>query len=721
MSCCGQAATAGAELLRPASADEIILASRDLGEGLRQSDLSVPGIHCAHCIGAIEGAFKRVSGVEAARVNLSSKRVAVKWRGDKAPPIIETLRDLGYDAHLFSPEERSDPELARLIRAMAVAGFCSMNIMLLSVSIWSGAEAGTRQAFHWISAGLALPALLYSGRIFFLSAWSALRKGRTNMDVPISIGVLLAFGLSLYDTIIGGAHAYFDAATSLLFFLLIGRVLDHLMREKARSAVRGLVQLTPRGATVIRADNSRDYLPAHMIEPGMLLQVKPGERILVDGVVETGESDIDGSLATGETRPHRVEKGDRLRSGMLNLTGALTLRAQSNVANSFLAEMTQLMEAAESSRGHYRRIADRAASLYAPVVHGLALLTLIGWLIATGDWYRSISIAIAVLIITCPCALGLAVPIVQAVAARRLFESGIMVKDGAALERLAEIGQVAFDKTGTLTLGRPRLVNEVAIDGRALALAATLALQSNHPLCRALALHGDGTPRIVTDFGEVPGSGVEARIDGRLYRLGRSGWAGGGDKDATVLSEEGRPIAAFTFEDDLRAGAREAVNEVRAMGLEPLILSGDARPVVRRLADGLGITEAIGAMLPKEKTEYVAGLGRALMVGDGLNDAPALARAHASMAPASAADIGRNAADFVFLHGALTAVPLAIRIARDAKKLVGQNFALAILYNVLALPFAMAGYVTPLLAALAMSASSIVVVANALRLRGRTA
>ncbi|QIG47770.1 cadmium-translocating P-type ATPase [Nordella sp. HKS 07] len=718
MSCCGQAAVAGAELLAPPSTDEVALASRDLGEGLRQSDLSVPGIHCAHCIGAIEGAFKHVDGVEAARVNLSSKRVAVKWRGEKAPPIIETLRELGYDAHLFAPEERSDPQLARLIRAMAVAGFCSMNIMLLSVSIWSGAEPGTRQAFHWISAGLALPALLYSGRIFFFSAWSALRKGRTNMDVPISIGVVLAFGLSLYDTVIGGPHAYFDAATSLLFFLLIGRTLDHLMREKARSAVQGLAQLTPRGATVIRADGGRDYLPAQAIEPGMLLQVTPGERILVDGVVEGGQSDIDCSLATGETRPHKVAAGDKLRSGMLNLTGAFTLRAQTSVANSFLAEMTQLMEAAESSRGHYRRLADRAAGYYAPVVHALALLTLIGWLIATGDWHRSISVAIAVLIITCPCALGLAVPIVQAVAARRLFESGIMVKDGAALERLAEIDQVAFDKTGTLTLGHPRLIDEDAVDRRALAIAAALAQQSNHPLCRALALHGDGSRRTVTDFVEIPGSGLEARIEGHFYRLGRGAWAGGDDGEATVLTEDGKPIASVTFEDDLRPRASEAVRELRAMGIAPLILSGDARPIVRRVADGLGIEEAMGAMLPKEKTEYVAGLGKALMVGDGLNDAPALARAHVSMAPASAADIGRNAADFVFLHRALTAVPLAIRIARDARRLVGQNFALAILYNVLALPFAMAGYVTPLLAALAMSASSIVVVANALRLRG---
>ncbi|MGE3874669.1 MAG: heavy metal translocating P-type ATPase [Parvibaculaceae bacterium] len=718
MSCCGQAA-AGAELLGAPSADEMILASRDLGEGLRQSDLSVPGIHCAHCIGAIEGAFKRVAGVEAARVNLAGKRVAVKWRGGKPPPIVETLRGLGYDAHLFAPEERRDPELARLIRALAVAGFCSMNIMLLSVSIWSGAEADTRQAFHWLSAGLALPALLYSGRIFFLSAWSALKRGRTNMDVPISVGVILAFGLSLYDTIIGGRHAYFDAAVSLLFFLLIGRVLDHLMREKARSAVNGLVQLTPRGATVIRDDGSRDYLPAGAIEPGMLLHVAPGDRLLVDGVVETGQSDIDASLVTGETRPQAAAKGDRLKSGTLNLTGALGLRAQSGVANSFLAEMAQLMEAAESSRGRYRRLADRAAGYYAPVVHGLALLTLAGWLIAGGDWHRSISIAIAVLIITCPCALGLAVPIVQAVAARRLFESGIMVKDGAALERLAEVHHVAFDKTGTLTLGRPRLVDATAIDARALGIAAALALRSNHPLCRALALHGMGRPPDVTEFAEHPGSGIEAWIDGRRYRLGRALWASDEEAEATVLSEDGKRIASFAFEDDPRPGAQEAVAEVRAMGLRPHILSGDARSVVRNIADRLGIEEATGAMLPREKTDHVACLGKALMVGDGLNDAPALARAHASMAPASAADIGRNAADFVFLHGSLTAVPLAIRIARDAKRLVEQNFALAIGYNVLALPFAMAGYVTPLLAALAMSASSIVVVANALRLRGR--
>jgi Cu2+-exporting ATPase len=453
----------------------------------------------------------------------------------------------------------------------------------------------------------------------------------------------------------------------------------------------------------------------------MLLQISPGERILVDGVIESGLSDADCSLATGESSPQAVKVGDILRSGTLNLTGVLTMRARSSAANSFLAEMTQLMEAAEASRGRYRRLADRAAALYSPVVHATAFLALIGWFAATGDLYRAITIAISVLIITCPCALGLAVPIVQAVAARRLFESGIMVKDGAALERLAEADIVAFDKTGTLTLGRPRLINAAEIEPHPLAIAAALAAGSNHPICRALAGHGDSkaTPAEIT---ELPGSGIEARIGGHTYRLGRSEWAGGNESGQTVLTEDGRQIAAFSFEDSIRSGAKKAVTELQRRDLRLLILSGDVREAVMKVAAALGIGEAKATLLPQEKTACIASLaatgGKVLMVGDGLNDAPALAAAHVSMAPASASDLGRNAADFVFLHGDLTAVPLAMRVARDAKRLVAQNFALAVLYNALALPAAIAGQVTPLIAALAMSLSSVIVVANALRLRG---
>jgi Cu2+-exporting ATPase len=722
MSCCAPGAESAVGPDGVPSRDEILFASRDLKDGLRQTDLSVPGIRCGTCIAAIEGAFRSVAGVEHARVNLTTKRLAVKWRGDVPPPIVETVKRAGYEAHLFDNEEaESDPELGRLIRATAVAGFASMNIMLLSVSVWSGAEPETRQAFHWISAALAFPALIYSGRVFFASAWSALRHGNTNMDVPISVGVILAFTLSLYDTIAGGEYAYFDAAVSLLFFLLIGRTLDHVMREKARSAVRGLVRLTPRGATVERPDRTRDYLPADQVEPGMRLAIAPGERLLVDGIVEWGRSDIDCSLVNGESAPQSVEPGSQLRAGSLNLTGAVTMAATTDARNSSLAEMVAMMQAAEGGRAQYRRIADRAARLYSPVVHLTAFATFLGWMIATGDWHRAVSIAIAVLIITCPCALGLAVPIVQTVAARRLFEAGIMVKDGSALERLAEVDSVVFDKTGTLTTGRPRLANRSEIDSSALAIAGAIATHSKHPVSRALAEFADPAAARPEKITEHPGLGVEAKIDGRVYRLGRAAWALTGGIAGTVLSVDGQQLARFRFDDDLRAGASAAVERIKRAGFSVAILSGDQRMTVDRVASLLQVDDAASGLLPEQKTERIAALAQAgrkvLMVGDGINDAPALCAAHASMAPATASDIGRTAADFVFLQPSLAAVPDVIAIARRASRLVNQNFAFAVAYNAVAIPFAIAGYVTPLIAALAMSLSSIAVVANALRLR----
>ena len=727
MSCCApgvEAAAGGADAI---SAQEMLLASRDLGDGLRQTDLSVPAMHCAACIQTVERTLGQLPGVEQARVNLSTRRASVKWRGEAVPPMIEMLEKAGYRAHLFEPgEDTADPELSRLIRAVGVAGFCSMNIMLLSVSVWSGADAETRQAFHWISAALALPCLLYSGRVFFASAFAALKSGRTNMDVPISIGITLAFALSLYDTLHHGAHAYFDAATTLVFFLLIGRTLDHVMREKARAAVRGLVRLSPRGATVERADGARDYVPVAEIEPGMRVLLAAGDRIPADGVVAEGVSDLDCAIATGESEPRRVEPGVSVRAGTLNLTGPLAVTVTARAQDSFLAEMVRLMEAAESGRARYRRLADRASRLYSPVVHATALLTFIGWMAATGDWHRAIGIAIAVLIITCPCALGLAVPIVQVIAARRLFENGIMVKDGSGIERLAEVDTVAFDKTGTLTLGMPRLLDADRLDAQTLALAAALAAYSRHPASRALAAAGRGMASFrFSDVVEHPGLGIEARLEGKRYRLGRAGWAlnkaGRDAPEGPVLSRDGALLADFAFEDALRPGGRESVRALQEAGMAVEILSGDREAVVANVAAQLGVGAFSGSLLPTGKVARLEALahagGHVLMVGDGLNDAPALAAAHVSMAPATAADIGRNAADFVFLHESLDAVPTAYAVAREAGRLVKQNFGLAIAYNAIALPIAIAGYVTPLVAAVAMSLSSVIVVANALRLK----
>ena len=717
-----------------ATRQELLLASRTLDGGLRQTDLSVPGIHCGGCIQKIEKALTALDGVEHARVNLSTRRVAVRWRDGAPPPLVSTLRRLGYDAHLDdAAAEKADGTLAELVRALAVAGFAAGNIMMLSVAVWSGAEPATRDLFHWISAGLALPALAYSGRPFFRSAWASLRHGRTNMDVPISLGVLLAFGMSLYDTVHHGPHAYFDAATSLLFFLLIGRTLDHMMRDRARTAVKGLARLVARGALVLQPDGTHRYLPVNEIEPGMTILLAAGERVPVDARITEGRSELDCSLVSGESLPRPVAEGFVLQAGTLNLTGPLTIVATAAAKDSFLAEMTRMMEAAEAGRSSYRRIADRAARLYAPVIHLTALLTFVGWMIAAGDAHRAVTVAIAVLIITCPCALGLAVPMVQIVAARRLFERGIMAKDGGAMERLAETDHVIFDKTGTLTQGRPQLVDGDGIDQKTLAIAAAIAVHSRHPYSLALAAAGQikSTPPVaLTGLCEHPGSGLEGRISDAVYRLGRAEWAladhptpaAEWDRPNVVLSENGRLLSGFYFTDELRSGTPEAIAALTSRGIPVEILSGDREEPVRRLASALDIPH-VAHLSPADKVAHVASIAasgrKVLMVGDGLNDAPALVAAHVSMAPASAADVGRNAADFVFLRESLLAVPQAIDIARHASRLVRQNLLLAVGYNAIAVPVAILGQVTPLLAAIAMSMSSIIVVGNALRLGRR--
>jgi Cu2+-exporting ATPase len=703
---------------------ELRLASRVLASGLHRSELSVPSIHCGACVARIERLLGALPEVAQARANLSTRRVTVDWRGERPPGLIAVLDDAGFAAHLHDPAAvRGDGTTRELVRALAVAGFAAGNIMMLSVAVWAGADPESRAIFHWLSAAIALPALAYSGRVFFRSAWQAVRHGRTNMDVPVSIGVLLAFGMSLYETIHHGPHAYFDAATSLLFALLAGRTLDHVVRERASTAVEGLARLAARGATV-RQPGGTCYLPVEDIRPGMVVLLAAGDRVPVDGRVVAGRSELDTLLVSGESLPQPVAAGAPVRAGTLNLAGPLEIEATATADDSFLAEMTRLMTAADSGRAGYRRLADRAARLYAPVVHLTALATFAGWMLAIGDAHFAITTAIAVLIITCPCALGLAVPMVQVVAAQRLFTHGVMIKGGGALERLAEADHVVFDKTGTLTTGRPRLVGP-AVDADLLAIAAALAARSRHPYAQTIAEEARvrQVPALEpADFAEHPGDGLEGRIGETLYRLGRPGWTlavAAHERSNVVLSAGGQRLCGFSFADELRAGTRQAIDDLRARGLGVEIVSGDREETVRSLAGRLGLPFR-GGVTPAAKVAHVAALAAAgrkvLMVGDGLNDAPALAAAHVSMAVASATDVGRSAADIVFLRDDLGAVPETIAVAHAAGRLVRQNLALAVAYNALAIPVAVLGLVTPLIAAVAMSVSSLAVVANALRL-----
>ncbi|MCC6597294.1 MAG: cadmium-translocating P-type ATPase [Alphaproteobacteria bacterium] len=711
-------------------ADELLFASQAIEPDCRQVTLAIPTIHCGNCVRKIEQNLAALEHVRNVRVNLSTKRVTVQWEGSQVPPVIEQLDILGHSPHILAAQtenEEKDAMLSALVRALAVAGFGASNIMILSVAVWAGVQDSTKDLFHWISAVIALPVLLFSGRIFFVSAWRVLRHGTTNMDVPISVGIILAYGLSLYDTMHKGPHAYFDASVMLIFFLLIGRTLDYMMREKARTAIKNLSRLINRTAILVEGEIHRS-IPVEQIEPGMIILVAAGQRVPVDGEVINGESDVDSALVTGESALHSVARGSMLQAGVLNATGAIQVKARSDSKNSFLAEILRMVENAESSRSAYRRLADRAAQYYTPFVHCAAFLGFMGWVLLDGDVHHAVSIGIAVLIITCPCALGLAVPMVQVTAAKRLHEKGVLMKDGAALERLKDINAIVFDKTGTLTLGAPVLNNIGSIDADAFAVAARLVAHSTHPYSRAILSAGQAQPLSSLSFEnikEVPGCGIEASAGDDIFRLGRKQWALSSsgeqsDQSTACLSRNGEVLAIFTFSDILRPEAAALIARLKKQGFYLEIVSGDVPAVVRELAHALGIEHFQSQASPKDKIARLEALAangkKVLMVGDGLNDVPALTAAHVSMAPANANDIGQQAADFVFLRDGLAAIPYTIAMAGKSHALIRQNFIFAILYNFLALPLAIAGFVTPLLAALAMSGSSIVVVANALRL-----
>jgi len=703
---------------------------------LAHMDLAVEGVGCAGCIRKIETGLKQLPGVVDARLNFTNRRLAVDWRPAEleASAVVDALERIGYHAHPFEPQRAESDEAVTaraLLKALAVAGFAAMNIMLLSVSVWSGNVSDmtqeTRDFFHWLSALIALPAAAYAGQPFFHSAWRALRTRALNMDVPISLGVLLALGMSLYETATHAQHAYFDSAVMLLFFLLCGRYLEHAMRQRTRAVAGNLAALKAEVAHRFDAGGEVVMVPAAALAPGDRLLVRPGERVPADGMVISGASAIDESLVTGETVPRKVTAGATIYTGSLNHSGALTMRVTAAGSGTLLDEVERLLEKAASARSRYLRLSDRAARLYAPLVHATAALTLLGWLVAGASIHDSIITAIAVLIITCPCALALAIPTVQVVASGALFRSGVILNTGDAVERLAEADTVIFDKTGTLTLPEPRVENVEVFEPELLEQAARLALTSRHPLAQALAREARLRAPIAGAV-EEPGQGVRALIDGSEARLGSAAFCGASDApdlqadvSSIVLTHAGRR-AVFAIKQRLRADAATVVRALAAAGLDVRILSGDRASAVAPVAAALGVTNWLGGLKPADKIAAIEALKRdgrrVLMVGDGLNDAPALASAHISMSPISAAHIAQTHADAVFLGERLMPVLQAVSTARRARRLMQQNLWLAVIYNAIAVPIAIAGLVTPLIAAAAMSGSSILVTLNALRVRG---
>ena len=689
--------------------------------------LSVRGAKCGGCLSKIESAIHALPGVEQARLNLSNGKLRVAWRGaDIANVIAERLTQLGYGVAAFSEDDTSKArksEERQLLVAMGVAAFALANIMLLSVSVWGGhGEMGlqTRTALHAISGLIAFPVLIFSGRHFFQSAWAVLKHGRANMDVPISLALILAFGVSVWETAIGGEHAYFDASVMLLFFLLIGRFLDARLRRQAHAAAHDLAALQNRSVTRRATTGTLETVRADEIHRGDTIILAAGERAVIDMKIAAGVSSVDESLVTGESLPRAVQRGETIYAGTINLDQPMTGEALGEASDSLLSEIAGMLEAGEQKRARYRKIADKAVSLYVPFVHTAAALTLVAWLMLGASPREAILVAVATLIITCPCALALAAPVAQVVASGNLFRQGIFLRSGDALERLAEIDHIVFDKTGTLTLGTPRLASH---HGGELDLAARLARASRHPLSRAI-VEAAGPGTLADEVEETPGLGVEGWIDGQRYRLGSAEWVG---VDNTQPShgptlwfdgEQGDPIQ-FHFEDQLQADADAALEDFRKGNMPVEILSGDTEMAVSRVAEQLSISTWQAKVPPQGKVDRLAALKaqgkNVLMVGDGLNDAGALALAHASLAPGGAMDVSQSASDAVY-SGGLRAITTVLNVARRTRGIMLQNFGLAAAYNLVAVPIAVTGHVTPLIAAIAMSASSLIVTLNALRI-----
>jgi Cu2+-exporting ATPase len=550
------------------------------------------------------------------------------------------------------------------------------------------------------------------------------------MDVPISLGITLATGMSLFQTMRGSHQVYFDAAIMLTFFLLIGRALDEHVRLKAKGAAENLIGLKALTAAVIGVDGTIQRMAAKALTPGMRVQVAAGERVPVDGRIISGATDIDESLITGETLPRWAAAGSDVHAGTVNMTSPITVEATATDDKTLLADIARLMQAAEQGRGHYVRLADRASRLYAPAVHILGATTFIAWMLIGAGWETALTYATAVLIITCPCALALAVPAVQVAATSRLFAKGVIVKAADGLERLADADTIVFDKTGTLTRGEPVLRSGAEISDGVLAEAASLAAASRHPYSRAVVRAAQerglavvAAPGVL----EVPGSGLIAPCGRGERRLGSEEWvtgaAGQGGPGSLWYADGEESAVALRFEDEVRADAREIVGALRAAGYEVCLLSGDRDEPVAAAARAAGIERWWAGIRPDGKIARIEAMKargcKVLMVGDGLNDAPALAAAHASLSPSSAADISQTAADAVFQGQVLAPIVETITVARATQRLALQNFAIAIGYNIVFVPLAMTGLVTPLIAALAMSLSSIAVTANALRLKSR--
>jgi Cu2+-exporting ATPase len=722
---------------------------RPVGEHEREAALILEGITCAACVWLNESHISRQPGVTAVDINYATRRARVRWNEDetKLSHILEAVAAIGYRAHPYDTaksEELANKERRGAMWRVFVAGFGMMQVMMYAVPVYL-ADEGTmtpdiEQLMRWASLVLTLPVMFYSAMPFFKGAWRDLRLGRVGMDVPVAVGVGSAFAASCWATIVAGGEVYFDSVTMFVFFLLTGRYLEMMARQKSARGVEAISKALPAFAERYSnyPDSATERVAVARLSPGDFLRVKPGETIPADGSVVDGESSVDESLLTGESRAVPKLKGEAVIGGSVNIGSPLVLCVEQVGEATRLAAIRRLMERAAAEKPSVVVMADRIAGRFVGALLVLALATGIAW------WWidpsRALWVFVAVLVVSCPCALSLATPAVLTVATGSLARLGVLVTRGHAIETLARATDFVFDKTGTLTEGRPVLVETLALGAmtphEALRLAAAIEQGSEHSLGRALRNAASGDLPEIADARAHTGHGMEAKAAGRLLRIGTPEFVGAlhgkaAPQQVAAWMESGDTVVAmgdaddwqawFRFADKPRAEAAQAVATLREHGLRVSVLSGDAEATVARTAATLGIDMGLGGMTPEAKHAYIHRLQQqgavVAMVGDGVNDAPVLAQAHVSVAMGGGTDLARSQSDVVLLADDLRQLAAGVLLAKRTLRIIRQNLAWAFAYNILAIPLAMLGWVTPWMAGIGMSASSLLVVLNALRLQ----
>ena len=720
---------------------------REARDGCREATLLVEDLRCAACAWLIEQAVARSPGVACAEANFAARRIVIRWDPAvaKLSGAIGTIRALGYPAWPYEERRLAQVEARErraLMRRLWVAGLGMMQVMMYALPAWLAGDGEVAPdiegLMRWAGLVLTLPVVAYSAQPYFAGAWRSLRQRRLGMDVPVALGIAVAFAASAVATVRGAGAVYFESVAMFVFLLTGGRWLELVARGRAGVALQRLARLAPHAAHRVRDDTlaEGETVSAASLQPGERVLVRPGETLPADGALDSGEAIVNEALLTGESRPVRRERGAALVGGAVNAGGAFVMRVTRVGSDTTLSHIERLMERALAERPRWVDLAQRASGVFVGAVLACALGAGLAWMWI--DPSRALWVAVSVLIVTCPCALSLATPVAMTVAVGEMARGRLVVSRARAIEALAGATDFVFDKTGTLTAGTPRLLEVLPLGARgagdALALAAALGRYSHHPLDRALVDGAHGAQAVpVQAHVPHPGLGAEARVDGRRVRIGRADFAGAlhgraapvawlHSPDTVVwLADEAGWIAAFRIGDPLRPEARGAIAALRSMGLRIHLLTGDEPRVARGVAAALGIERVEARATPEGKRDYVRALqrsgARVAMVGDGVNDAPVLAQADASIAMGQGADLAQLRADAVLLSACLDDLVAAVRLARRVRAIIRQNLAWALGYNLLVLPLAFAGLVTPLVAGVGMASSSLAVVANALRLR----